>query len=114
MWHARRIKEIAESNQPAFASDSGMQWWLAEAPSKQEPSKSVSRAPGMVVSDRKPHASLVAADSMFHAAAGADEKESADLAGSDLQDAAPRVMKADRYEDRLTWDVKSCSFVACM
>lgn len=114
MWHARRIKEIAESNQPVFASTSGMQWWLAEAPSKQEPSNSVSQVPAMAASERKPHASLFAAGSTCFATPGADEKRGADPAGSDLQEAAPRATKADRYEERLTWDVKTCSFVACM
>lgn len=114
MWHARRIKEIAESNQPVFASTSGMQWWLAEAPSKQEPSNCVSQTPALAVSDRKPQASFLAAGSTCFAATGADEKRGADFVGSDLQDAAPRVVKADRYEERLTWDVKTCSFVACM
>ena len=32
MGRSRRLKEIADSNIPAFSSTTGAEWWLAEAP----------------------------------------------------------------------------------
>jgi|HubBroStandDraft_2_1064218.scaffolds.fasta_scaffold1302406_1 hypothetical protein len=36
MASSSRLKEIAESNKPAFSSTTGVEWWLAEAPSVHE------------------------------------------------------------------------------
>jgi hypothetical protein len=113
MWRERRLKEIAESNQPAFASTSGMYWWLAEAPSKQEPSNSVSQLPAMAISERKQDASLLAMGSTRSVAVSAEETTGADPIREDFKQAV-RIGTADKYEERLSWDVKSCSFVACM
>ncbi len=37
MSRARRLAEIAKANQPAFSSESAMDWWLADAAPKPEP-----------------------------------------------------------------------------
>ena len=36
MGRTRRLKEIAESNKPAFSTTTGTEWWLAEAPCVHE------------------------------------------------------------------------------
>ena len=118
MWRARRLKEIAEANQPAFVSTTGTHWWLAEAPSKNERSQSVSPAPAIAVSESKPDEYFIAMSSAMGSArdvvASADEKRSADPVRSALQEIALPTVPAGAKEEHLTWDAKSCCFVACM
>jgi hypothetical protein len=125
MWRARRLKQIADANQPAFASTTGTEWWLADASSKNEPSQSVPPAPSA-----KPAAAESKTDEYFIAmsstmsstssatpaqAASADDTKAAGSVWSDFQrtQEAP-VAREERREERLTWDAKSCCFVACM
>ncbi|MGB6690895.1 MAG: hypothetical protein WBE76_23930 [Terracidiphilus sp.] len=118
MWRARRLKQIAEANQPVFTSTSGTHWWLADAPGKQEPSQSVSPAPAIAVSESKPDEYFIAMSSALgsprDAVASADGKKGADSEWSDFQKPAAPMARADANEERLTWDAKSCCFVACM
>jgi hypothetical protein len=120
MWRARRLKQIAEANQPAFGSTTGSEWWLADASSKNNPPQSVSPAPSA-----KPAAQESKTDEYFIAmsstmsstpapVASADGKKSADSAWSDFLKPATPVARAEAKEERLTWDAKSCCFVACM
>ena len=45
MSRARRLAEIAKANQPAFNSDNGTQWWLADPSAKKDPSQPDPMAP---------------------------------------------------------------------
>jgi hypothetical protein len=118
MWRARRLKQIAEANQPVFVSTTGTHWWLADAPSKHEPSQSVSPAPAVAVAESKPDEYFIAISSKMSSTsdrvASVDEKKGADSVWSDFQKSAPPIVRADANEERLTWDAKSCCFVACM
>jgi hypothetical protein len=123
MWRARRLKEIAEANQPAFVSTTGTHWWLADVPSKPEPQQSVSPAPAAAASESKPVsesksdeyfiALSSAADAKRAAAARAAEETIADSVSNSMQESVRFERTADAKEESLMWDAKSCCFVAC-
>jgi hypothetical protein len=121
MWRARRLKEIAEANQPAFVSTSGTHWWLAEPQSKHEAQQSVPAAPAKAVSESKPDEYFIAMSSALgaatdptrDAAASAPENGAADSLKDTPQQSTLFTRPAAAREEHLTWDAKSCSFVAC-
>jgi hypothetical protein len=124
MWRARRLKQIAEANQPAFGSTTGSEWWLADASSKKETQQSVSPAPlaKPAAQESKTDEYFIAMSSTMSSAssstpapvASADEKNVANSVWGDFQRAAAPIAREESKEERLTWDAKSCCFVACM
>jgi hypothetical protein len=118
MWRARRLKQIADANQPAFGSTTGTEWWLADASSKNEPSQNVSPAPAPAATESKTDDYFIAMSSAMSSTpdpvASADEKNVADSVLGEFQRPAAPIAREESKEERLTWDAKSCCFVACM
>ena len=109
---ARRLKEIAEANTSAFASNTGTEWWLAEAPTQYEPSKAVAPAKPL---------DACRLESGTASLRGAEVENTPDsepvalAAGSAptyaFESVSPvQSRKADR--DAVTWDPKACCFVS--
>jgi hypothetical protein len=113
IWRARRLKEIADSNKPAFASTTGMEWWLAEAPAKSKRSLPAAPVIPMQAFDFAPAAISAAtrAEKSNLAACEAESINSLQIEDFLLKKQAP-VVAVGTLEPRLTWDPHTGSFVA--
>ncbi len=125
MLRARRLKQIAESNKPVFSS-SETEWWLAEAPARQEtaarnvPEKSVKAAELKKEIPPSSNASAQDAAAEEPAAAGAKltfdflkEPEPIQSTSSYefVREAEPQAVRGFAKKEELTWDAKMSCFV---
>jgi hypothetical protein len=127
MWRARRLKEIADSNQPAFDSSNGAFWWLAGG--SNESTVSVSDAPAspatvvpavdpVVTPQSGTPMSFNAVSEMTSSQKYSDldvltaliESVATDPAPAVVED-APAPVPTGRREKDLTWDAKCGCFV---
>lgn len=107
MWGASRIKAIAEANQPAFASDSAMQWWLDVGPTRPDPVPPV-RVPAKPV--------LATLDSyrlkpVTSPAIAAQALEPAVQVVKSVETAPIPPVEIPAAAGQLTWDSQNCCFV---
>ncbi|HUH62852.1 MAG TPA: hypothetical protein VLZ50_07635 [Terracidiphilus sp.] len=125
MLRARRLKLIAESNKPVFTSTE-TEWWLAEAPAKQE--STVRNAPDNSVkaADLKkevsPSSNASAQDATAEAPTPASasstfdfQREPAPVAANSAYEytpePAPKIAAGFLKKEELTWDAKMSCFV---
>jgi hypothetical protein len=111
MLRARRLKQIAESNQPAFTSTNGDHWWLADVPTRVEPVASVPSAKPVELMQTKPSEVTRPALAVSEVPASEPAEETEEPSYNYLQHSAPRESRKTASEEALTWDTNSCCFV---
>jgi hypothetical protein len=127
MWRARRLKEIADSNQPAFNSNDGAYWWLAggntvaAAPVSEAPASPLADLPAVqpvVTSQPDAPTSFNACSEMSSPQNNSNLDVLTALIESVAADPAPAVVEdrpapipSLRREKELAWDSKIGCFV---
>jgi len=112
LGRARRLKEIADSNQPAFDLTQGTQWWLEEASNKPNRSQSASSpSSGQAVQPDLNVSRLQIAETP----SAAKEVSDAQVPLSDYwrtsEPESPKPESSEKPNDRLAWDPKAACFV---
>jgi hypothetical protein len=110
MWRAKRIKEIAEANQPAFASTNAMEWWLDPGPEQHSAliAEPQPVADVQFVADARPVPALPALKA--EVVESVREPELLAVAAAAPVSSAP--VKTSSAAGELTWDPRACCFVS--
>lgn len=121
MGRARRLKEIADANQPAFDLTKGTLWWLEETPNNprrtqpRQPQKPVLTSQQEVITPSLPAVQPLPAVqetvAMAEAATASVQTGSGDALSEFWRKDEPESAKPEPKEKKMTWDEKACCFV---
>jgi len=107
MASARRLKEIAEANNAAF-SETGTEWWLAEAPCVHD-APAAPETSSKKPSDRKQDACVKAAAEQTKAVADVEEPAAQRTYSFNWLQTERKPEKS--FEKSLVWDTQNSCFV---
>ena len=111
MFRARRLKAIAEANQPVFESAAGTQWWLAEVAAKDEAPVSASKAAPVPVPQQRQAAPAEIAQKSQIVDAPEPKPEAETYAYAFANEKAQNEKSDAGSGERLSWDAQNCCFV---